>query len=322
MCRSRRTLRRILGATKCCLKVTFVSCTLATLPLPIAYCLIALANKRYSLLYSGEMKRLLLILTIVTLIPLTTNAQDIPAAVQFQQAHELLNQADRKRDNNANTEAISLYSEAQAMYRTLSHKYPNWQVNIVRFRATYCNTQIEAILKDLSKNTIKNSNSSTPLKNTIARPEDNQQIQDAINNAKALLAKGKHVKARMFLLQAMNLNPDDNTVRFLLGIAQCQAGKYKDAVYILEELIKENSANAKAYTVLGSAHFALGETAKAKSATAQALKLNPNLKEANFNMAQLLAVSNPPDKDRAKKFYKKALSLGAIRNASLELSMK
>ena len=59
------------------------------------------------------------------LMPLSVLAQDIPAEVQLQQAHALLEQGDKQRDAGDANQAISLYSEAQSMYRTLAHKYPN-----------------------------------------------------------------------------------------------------------------------------------------------------------------------------------------------------
>lgn len=256
----------------------------------------------------------------VILFPFAGLTQDIPAEVQLQQAHALLEQGDKQRDAGDANQAISLYSEAQSTYRTLAHKYPNWQTSVVRFRTVYCNDQIEAMLKKLSDGTREKTSQSSPAQ--ITSTGNSNEVESALASAKKLLKEGKHVEARVFLLRAINIAPDNNSIRLLLSIAQCEAGKYNDAAYILEELIAEDDSNTKAHTLLGAACLALGDITKAKSETLRALQLDPDMKEANFNMAQILAVSNDPDKASAVKYYKKALTLGAIRNASLELQLQ
>lgn len=247
-------------------------------------------------------------------------AQDVPAAVQFKNAYELLSRADQERDAHNYTQSVNLYSEAQTLYGQLAHRYPNWQENVVRFRTAYCNDQIEAILKKISQQAMRrDENASAP---PGPDAEESRQIQAIIEESRDLLRQNDHVKARMRLLQAISVDPDNSAVRLLLGIAQCQAGKYKDCIYLLEELVKEEPSNAEAYTVLGTAYFALGLSAKAKTRTEQALKVNGDLKSANFNMAQILLDLNPPDPENAMVYYKKAVSLGAKRSAVLEAKLR
>ncbi|OVE75725.1 hypothetical protein BVX97_03700 [bacterium E08(2017)] len=266
-------------------------------------------------------KTLALIIIAITTVAITITAHGATASAAFDKAHSILNQADMYRDKGSYSQAISLYGEAQTMYRNLSHKYPEWQSGVVKFRINYCNDQIENILNKLSERTLdKKKPAPAPAKTQSS--SDSQKVQEAISSASKLLRYGKHMNARTHLLKAINIDPDNRTVRLLLGISQCQAGKYKDAIFILDELVTEDKTNAKAHIVLGAAYLALGDNNKAKRSTIKALKLNPNSKEANFNMAQILIDSDPPNKETAAKYYRKALQLGAIRNATLELSLK
>lgn len=236
--------------------------------------------------------------------------------MRFQQAYEFLLQADKKRSQKDYTQAISFYSDSLASYKKLALDYPEWQSNVVKFRITYCSDQIEALLKELGKQYNSKAAQGT---NSVASPQETgKQIDVITSTARTLLKNNQNVKARVLLLEGINIEPDNPEVRLLLGVAQCQAGQYSDAVYILEELVTEDTMNVNAHNLLGTAYYALGLIPQARDAFAAALKTSPNMKDANYNMAQVLLDTRDPKVSEAAAYYDKALKLGAVRNAAME----
>jgi len=50
----------------------------------------------------------------------------------------------------------------------------------------------------------------------------------------------------------------------------------------------------------------------------KAVALNPNLAEANFNLAVILATDDRPQLDKARQYYQASLRLGNVRDEKLE----
>lgn len=252
----------------------------------------------------------------------TAPAQETPpASVQFQNAYKLLSQADAKRDTRQLSDAINMYSDALNAYIDLANKYPNWQSSVVKFRITYCNEQVETLLKEVgSMSEPTPSDAEGTDKST--QEEIAQRVRQITDSAGALMKNGQHAKARVLLLDGLKLNPDDHDTRLLLGIAQCQAEKYNDAIYLLKELSTENPTDLKVNVALGTAYYAVGQTEEAKKELNKALSLNPSMKEAHYNMSQLLIDSDPPDLEQAIEHYKTALKLGSPQDKALEARLR
>jgi len=125
------------------------------------------------------------------------------------------------------------------------------------------------------------------------------------------LRKGKTKNAYDVLLKGLNFYPNDRTIRLLMAIAQCQAGKFDDAVYLLNSLIEENPSDAEVNVVLGAAYFAIGRVDGAVENLKRALTINPDFIEAHYDMAQILLSITPPDLEAARYHYKKTLDLGS-----------
>ena len=53
-----------------------------------------------------------------------------------------------------------------------------------------------------------------------------------------------------------------------------------------------------------------------------AIALDPNYADAQFNLAVIYATQQPPNKELARKFYKRATELGAEPDQSLEQLIK
>jgi len=69
--------------------------------------------------------------------------------------------------------------------------------------------------------------------------------------------------------------------------AKVDAGKYDDAIDILEDIVDDNPKNADAWNLLGYSHRKLGEYDDALEYYEKALKLKPNHVGANEYLGEL-----------------------------------
>ena len=262
-----------------------------------------------------------------------------PAAIQFKKAQQTLTAADEARDKNRHIDAITSYREALNSYVKLSKTYPDWQPGVTQFRVVYCNNQLEALLKkadakDLAAiavadkiNTMEKAEippSANDLPKPVEAPPnrgsgDKSVLQAVKAQAMLLLEKGETEKARSLLLDAIQHDPDDNNMRLLMAMVHCKAGEFDNAVYLMEPLVQEDQSNAVARVVLGTAYFGLGRIPDATKQMTNALKINPNLGEAHFNLAQLMLAGKTPDPSAARSHYKTSLELGVKPDPKLDI---
>lgn len=267
-------------------------------------------------------------------------AKDGTAGAQFDKAYKALLAADDARDSSRSADAAKLYQQAFEQYMDLSKRYPSWQPGVVKFRIAYCNNQLESVMKATDKSppaqaqipsekadvgdavSPESGRGKTEIPSESVDAQNAGRIDDLLVRAKSLLAAGKSEDARALLIDGMHLQPDNRTIRLLIGIAQCQSGMFTDAVYLLAELTREDPSNPVTHVALGSACFGLGRFDDAVKEMNRALELNPKLVEAHYNMAQILKTMNPPDMDGAREHYRKALDLGGKRDKDLDALLK
>ncbi len=122
--------------------------------------------------------------------------------------------------------------------------------------------------------------------------------------------------------KAITIDSNDTFSRTTLGIVYYQEARYDDAI---DQLTKALSINPK----IPQAHNYLGITASMKGwpeATEKelltAISLDDNYADANFNLAVVYATRQPPDKDKAKKYYKRAVELGSEPDPAMEQLLK
>lgn len=236
------------------------------------------------------------------------------AQEEFEQAYLLLTQADRARDAQRFSVAIELYRRALDRYIELANTYPDWQPGVIRFRLSYCDNQLKALLRSVEEGTIKlrSSRGGGPGPAAGQAPEGTpQEVRPALREATGYLVEGRAADAKRVLLEVLKNAPDNITVRLLIGVAQCQARRFDDAVFLLENLVEEMPDHADAHVILGTAYFALNREDDAVEQMSRALEINPSHKEAHFNLARILLSRKPPEIDKAREHYHKALSLGA-----------
>jgi len=272
-----------------------------------------------------------LLLCVASLAPAAEGK--VPADVQFRHAYDVLEKADVARDNSRTTDAIGLYKSALDCYSVLARRYPDWQPGMVGFRIAYCNDQLRALTRWLGRpkgvgvDRAVNRLLSPPdqlralglLPGEQANPTD---LETIIETATRLLVSGEAGRARVILLQGLRLDPDHVTTRVLLGVAQCMAKNFGDAVFLLQQLVEDVPDNPHAHVTLATAFFGLGRVADAAREMEKALKLAPDLSEAHFNMAQILLRRTPPDHDGARRHYRKSIDLGGAPEDALELVLE
>lgn len=78
------------------------------------------------------------------------------------------------------------------------------------------------------------------------------------------------------------------------------AGKYQDAIPILEEVVSTDPENADAYNYLGFALRNLGDYVRSKTYYDKALEIDPKHKGANEYLGELYLKLDQPDKAKAQ----------------------
>jgi len=249
--------------------------------------------------------------------------EQAPAQKEFEVAYQRLIQADEAYEQHKWAEAARLYREALESYERFSLAYPDWQPDIVKFRIAYCASQLDDLkrLRDLPSETWQSSVSNKEATGSFitgGRPEGSpESVSLAPVTAARLVDSGNVEQARAVLLEALRAAPDDVDVRLMMGLVQCRASNYADAVMLLQPLVEECPTDALAHLVLATALFGLGELREAAEETRRALQINPDLAEAHFNLAQILVASQPAALEEARQHYQRALELGVAPDPDL-----
>ena len=87
---------------------------------------------------------------------------------------------------------------------------------------------------------------------------------------------------------------------------------------MLERAIKRDPKDAQLHNYLGITFYAQGKQSRAMDEFEKAVELNPNLAEAHFNLAVILATDNRPQLDQARQHYQSSLQLGNARDEKME----
>lgn len=134
--------------------------------------------------------------------------------------------------------------------------------------------------------------------------------------------EGKMKLAEEAFKKALVIAPKDAFSWCTLGIVYYQEGKYDEAVTALTKALAVNPKYAVAHNYLGITASQKGWLEAALKELETAIALDPNYADANFNLAVIYATQNPPNKDSARRYYKRATDLGAEPDSSLEQLMK
>ena len=260
---------------------------------------------------------------------------DAPAEAELASAYETLVQADVARDAGKAEAALAAYKAAMDRYLSIAKAHPDVQPGVVAFRVAYCDDQIEALLRATAdpdtpptpepEGLVVSTNAAQAIREPAGPPDANAPAlpaADALVEARLLLRSAEPEAARSLLLPALQADPDNPALRLLMGVAQCQAHNFDDAIHLLTGLVGDNPTNALAHTALGTAYFGAGRTEEALTEVRRALVLDPAMSEARYDLAQLLLTLQPPDLEGAREQYRQALALGAPPDKRLDFLLQ
>ena len=144
----------------------------------------------------------------------------------------------------------------------------------------------------------------------------------AADFVRQLLQEGDNDAALATVQEARKTRPTDMNLVLIESIALIRLQQYREAAAMLVDLAKNNPRNAEIHATLGAAMMGAGFYEEARETLLMALKLDKNLPECLYNLAQLYALVAPKDVKLARKYYKQALDLGIAPDAQLDKILK
>ena len=129
---------------------------------------------------------------------------------------------------------------------------------------------------------------------------------------------GKMSEAENTLKKACAEDPKKSFAFTTLGIVNYRQERFDDAEKVLRQAVAINDQDFTAHNYLGIVLAASGKSKAGESEILKSIEIHPNYADAHFNLAVIYATGKPPAKEMAKTHYKKAISLGAPPDATLE----
>lgn len=145
---------------------------------------------------------------------------------------------------------------------------------------------------------------------------------DALEKIRDLLHQENGRDALALSDKALADFPQSGNLIHAKGTALLQLGQYNQAASLLLDLARTEPKNADVHDTLGAAMMGAGLYAEAREMLEKAVKLDKTLKEAQYNLAQLYALTEPKNLKAAKRAYQQALKLGLAPDAQLEGLLK
>ena len=137
-----------------------------------------------------------------------------------------------------------------------------------------------------------------------------------------LLQQGENDAALATVQEARQTHPTDMNLVLIEGITLIRLQRYPEAATLLIDLAKNNPRNAEIHATLGAAMMGAGFYEEARETLLLAVRLDKNLPECLYNLAQLYALVDPKDLKQARKYYNQALNLGLAPDKQLEKALK
>jgi tetratricopeptide (TPR) repeat protein len=151
------------------------------------------------------------------------------------------------------------------------------------------------------------------------KAEDVPAIARAIRSeARRLLESSDAAAALTLLEEGVQWFRQDDAMTHLLAVAYCQAGRYGDALRVLNPLIRWGRGSAEVWMTVGVAYLGLENLGRARWAFEKALARNPRSAEAHYNLASILIKLPKPEAEEAALHYGEARQLGLPADPGLE----
>ena len=152
-----------------------------------------------------------------------------------------------------------------------------------------------------------------------------KSIPEGISTAdyiRKLLQDGENESALATVQDARKGVPADMNLALIEGIALIRLQRYSDAAALLIDLARNNPRNADVHATLGAAMLGAGLYEEARETLQMAIKLDRNLPECHYNLAQIYAFIDPIDLKLARQYYQQARDLGLAADRQLEKTLK
>lgn len=133
---------------------------------------------------------------------------------------------------------------------------------------------------------------------------------------------GNDAETIKYLEQSFKQNPDDADTLLALGTAMVRQSKPDLAISMLSRAVALDNKNAGAVRAYGMALLSAGWRDAAESQLKRAVTLQPNDGDAAYNLAVLMATSQPPRIDEARQWYQKAIKAGAQPDPGMDALLK
>lgn len=145
----------------------------------------------------------------------------------------------------------------------------------------------------------------------------------ALSNLGVTRFRAGHLKlAEETFKKVLVLAPNDAFTHSTLGIVYFEQSRYDEAVNALTQAVAINPKSATSHNYLGIAAVKKGWLEAAQKELQTAVQLDTDYAEAHFNLAVLLSTMQPPNKESARKHYKKALDLGMKADPKVEETLR
>jgi tetratricopeptide (TPR) repeat protein len=136
--------------------------------------------------------------------------------------------------------------------------------------------------------------------------------------ADAQFAEGHLDDCEKTVDKAVGLDPDYPASLYVLGLLRYRQEKLDDALDALSRSAKLNPTNASTQNFLGCVLADKGLRPQAETAFRKALQIEPDYRDAHYNIAFIYATEKPGSPELARWHYKRAVDLGHPKNTSLE----
>jgi predicted nucleic acid-binding Zn-ribbon protein len=161
----------------------------------------------------------------------------------------------------------------------------------------------------------------SPVKATVP-PQPIPAGMAAADFVRQLLQEGRNDDALATVQEARKKRQADMNLLLIEGIALIRLQRYPEAAALLIDLAKHNPRNAEIHATLGAAMMGAGFYEEARETLLVAVKLDKNLPECHYNLAQLYAFIDPVNLKLANRHYKQARDLGLAPDPQLEKALK
>lgn len=144
----------------------------------------------------------------------------------------------------------------------------------------------------------------------------------AADFVRQLLQEGDNEAALATVQNARRAARADMNLALIEGIALIRLQRYNEAAALLIDIAKRNPRNAEVHATLGAAMMGAGFYDEARDTLLLAIRLDKNLPECHYNLAQLYAFIEPINLRLARRHYRNARDLGVTPDPQLDAALQ